>query len=128
MVDFLELAMYMQGQNADGALMQLTIPVMMQRRAGGGMVMCAPLPASHQSSLPAPLTDKIRLVAVPRTSVYVRRFSGVAKPSDWVQQAGVLQRHLTEDGRAFQSTVISAMFSAPSQREGRRNEVWLIKA
>ncbi|KAF0302280.1 Heme-binding protein 1 [Amphibalanus amphitrite] len=128
MMDFLELAMYMQGENAAGELMQLTIPVMMQRRAGGGAAMCAPLPASHQASLPAPLTDNIRLVAVPQTAVYVRRFGGVAQRKDWAEQAGTLQRHLTEAERAFQSTVISAMFSDPAQREGRRNEIWLIKA
>ena len=128
MMDFLELAMYMQGENEAGELMQLTIPVMMQRRAGGGAAMCAPLPASHQAILPAPLTDNIRLVAVPETAVYVRRFGGVAQRQDWAEQAGVLQRHLTEAERPFRSTVISAMFSDPAQREGRRNEIWLIKA
>ena len=109
MMDFLELAMYMQGENAAGDLMQLTIPVMMQRRAGGaGAAMCAPLPASHQTSLPAPLNDDLRLVAVPQTSIYVRGFGGIAKPSDWAEHAGILQRQLTEDGRRCRIPACSA--------------------
>ncbi|XP_037080454.1 heme-binding protein 2-like [Pollicipes pollicipes] len=127
-MDFLEIATYMQGQNAAGAHMALTIPVMMQRRADGGGVMCAPLPASHQATVPAPQSDRLRLVAVPPTDVFVRRFGGSPRPAEWKEQAEILRGHLAEAGHDVRPAVIKAMFSDPLQRLNRRNEVWLIKA
>jgi len=127
-MSFVDIVMYLQGQNAAGAQMLLTIPVMMQRKANGGGVMCAPIPAAFQATVPAPLNDQVRLVAVPQASVFVRRFGGQAKADDWQEHAIQLMGHLTEAGKSYRRAVISAMFSDPQQEKNRRNEVWLIKA
>ena len=93
MMDFHELITYLQGENAADDQMQLITPMTLQQRGDGtGGVMCLPLPASHQASLPAPLNDDLRLVAVPQTSIYVPGFGGMAKRSDWAEHAGILQR------------------------------------
>ncbi|XP_040286139.1 heme-binding protein 2-like [Bufo bufo] len=122
-ISFNRLFMYINGNNAYGLKMSMTVPVIVH----------VPLkPPTENTTMsffvkyPAKPTDpEVYLEPRPAASVYVKTFGGYALNTMYAEQAKALAEKLELLALPFDDTYfIHGGYDAPSQIFNRHNEVW----
>ncbi|XP_044146335.1 heme-binding protein 2-like isoform X1 [Bufo gargarizans] len=118
---------YINGNNAEGLKMSMTVPVMVYMplkppTENATMSLFVP----HEVKYPAkPRDPEVYLEPLPAASVYVKTFGGYALNTMYAEQAKALAEKLRILGLQFDDTYfIYARYDAPFQIFNRHNEVW----
>ncbi|XP_044130419.1 heme-binding protein 2-like [Bufo gargarizans] len=125
---FSRLFRYINGKNAEGLKMNMTVPVMVymplkQPLAGSATMSFF---VSHEVKKPPTPTDpEVYLDTYPAVSLYVKTFGGYASTAMYVEQAKALAQNLAALGLQFDYTYfVRAGYYSPLDFFGRHNEVW----
>jgi hypothetical protein len=135
------LAAYIFGQNAGQQSIAMTAPVtqtaepvkiamtapVTQSATAQGFVVQFTMPASYTlATLPRPLNDQIRLVAMPAARYAVIRYSGFWTQSNYLEHLGQLKSLMAEQSLPTTGTPIYARYNASFVPWFlRRNEIWI---
>ena len=135
------LAAYIFGQNAGQQSIAMTAPVtqtaepvkiamtapVTQSATAQGFVVQFTMPASYTlATLPRPLNDQIRLVAMPAARYAVIRYSGFWTEANYVEHLFKLKSLMAEQSLPTTGAPIYARYNAPFVPWFlRRNEIWM---
>lgn len=130
---FRRLFKYIQGANADDAVINMTVPVMTEIKGSGSkknLKMSFYLPESFQKAPPAPTNDKV-FFEKKKFCAYVHSFGGyVLFSRQYENHMKMLKKALAKDGLQDSyvvGTVNVAGYNGPTTIRNRHNEVMLIK-
>lgn len=130
---FRRLFNYIRGENDSKNKISMTVPVTMAVSNAGSsdqdteMVMSFYIPENFQDNPPAPSGEGVFTESRDKMTVYVRRFSGRPKETEWVREFKQLCLDLEEAGikDVDVSTFYAVGYDSPIKLFNRRNEVWV---
>lgn len=127
------LAGYLLGRNDAGRQMDLSTPLLQQRRSGDqepSWTVWMILPdEGGLASMPQPLGGRVELREEPEMTLATLRFSLFASSRKFARKEEALRRILAQQGAAPVGEPIYAFYSSPLVPPFmRRNEVWLALA
>merc|ERR1712055_194196 len=123
---------YIQGANTMDTKIEMTTPVSTlvtkdNLAATVTLEMCFYIGEAHQSNTPIPNNPRVYVKQDQERRVYTRQKGGWMNKEKWEQEAGNVERILTEKGVGFSDTSYYQVgYDAPSKMWNRRNEVWFV--
>jgi len=130
---FMKLFRYIQGGNARGESIKMTVPVSTQvtQDASSQIVthrMCFYIGETHQANPPQPSNQQVFIENRPAMTIFTRMQGGYMSDADWVREANALSNILTNAGESYNTASYWRVgYDSPMKFWDRRNEVWLSK-
>ncbi|XP_036398352.1 heme-binding protein 2-like [Megalops cyprinoides] len=131
-VAFRRLFNYITGANSDGAIIDMTAPVLVKIPAEKRLkptvyTLSFLLPSAYQENPPIPTNEKVYFTDMPDMTVYVRSYGGWMLSLTSRLHSHLLKKDLNSVQASYNSTFhYGAGYNSPRRLFHRHNEVWYV--